>query len=176
MRVFLAIDFPESVKSRIFHKFEILSRKNLFRGKPVEKDNLHLTLKFFGNVSEKKLDKIKQQMKKIKFEKLNCEVGKIGFFDNENNIKVIWFEFLNEKLKFLNDVVEKEFGRDKKPFSSHITVARVKQVTNKQELLKELKGLNFKNLKFEINEMVLMKSILTSRGSKYKILERCPFI
>ena len=55
MRVFIAIEPSEHVKSKIFHEFENLEKKNLFKGKFVERQNLHLTLKFIGDVSEEKI-------------------------------------------------------------------------------------------------------------------------
>ncbi len=172
MRVFLAIDLPEHVKSRIFHKFEVIAGKRLFKGKIVEKNNLHLTLNFFGDITEKQVSIIKNKLKSIDFGKIECEIGRVGVFDNEEKIKVIWFELICKKIEDLQGKICGVLNIKNEGFNPHITVARVREVVNRQELLKEIKSLSFKNLKFEVGEIVLFKSILTSSGPKYKVIEK----
>jgi len=175
MRVFIAIDLPENIKSKIFHKIENLQEKNLLKGKFVEKENLHLTLKFFGEVTSEQAEKIKQKLNEIKFEKFNCTVGKTGVFDNSQYVKIIWLELISDKFEDLQKEIINvfpEFPADSKKFNSHITLVRVKSVFNKENLFKELKKINLKKEIFEIKEFVLMKSELTRQGAKYKIIER----
>lgn len=176
MRVFIAVELPEHVKSRVFHEFEILQKKNLFKGKFVEKNNLHLTLKFIGETSLEKIDEIKKRLKEVKFEKLNCGVGKTGVFDSEKHIKIIWVELLSDKLKELQVLINEKFpeisSSDYKEFNSHITTARVKEVINREKLIDDLKKINFKKLDFEISEFLLMKSELTAQGPIYRIIEK----
>jgi len=174
MRVFIAIELPEHVKSKVFHQFENLQKKNLFKGKFVEKENLHLTLKFFGEITNEKIEEIKKELNEINLESFSCDVGKTGVFDNEKYIKVIWVELISKKLKELQEKINKKFPEfyDDKEFSSHITLSRVKSVSKKEELVKEIKKINFKKLDFEVNEFVLMKSELFREGPKYKIIER----
>ena len=174
MRCFIAIDLPEHVKAKIFHTFETLQDKNLFRGKFVEKENIHLTLKFLGNISEEKIEDVKEKLREIKFEKFNCEIGEAGVFD-ERHIKVLWVDLVSDKLKDLQKQISEEFQKipsDHKKFSSHITTVRVKSVRDRLELLNEIKKINLKKLDFVIEEFVLMKSELMREGPKYKILER----
>ncbi len=174
MRCFIAIDLPEHVKAKIFHNFETMQDKNLFHGKFVEKENLHLTLKFLGNISEEKLEEIREKLREIKFEKFDCEIGKAGVFD-ENYVKVIWVDLLSDKLKELQEQISDKFPEipfDYKEFSSHITTARVSSVPDKARLLQEIKKINLKNLGFEVGEFLLMKSELMRGGPKYKTLER----
>ena len=175
MRCFIAIEFPEHIKARIFHEFENLKNKNLFNGKFVEKANIHLTLKFFGEITNEKLEEIKNKLKEIKFEKFECYIGKTGFFDNENHIRVIWVELVSEKLQELQKIINKKFpemSSDYKKFNSHITTARVNSISRKGDLIKEVKRIHFKNLDFEVKEFVLIKSELFSDGPKYKVIEK----
>lgn len=175
MRCFIAIDLPIHVKSRIFHKFELLFKKRLFKGKYTDKDSLHLTLKFFGEISEEKIKEIDKELQKMKFGKFECDMGDIGFFGGEENIKIIWVEMVAKEIyklqEEISNVLKSGRKRDDK-FVSHITTARVKAVVNKNELLKELRNFNFKKLKFEVDEFLLMKSELTPEGPKYKILKK----
>ncbi|MEK6758057.1 MAG: RNA 2',3'-cyclic phosphodiesterase [Nanoarchaeota archaeon] len=178
MKIFIAIEPSEHVKSKIFHEFENLQKRNWFKGKFVEKQNIHLTLKFIGDVSQEKVLEIQKRLKEIKFEKFNCEVGKAGVFDNEKFIKVIWVGLVSDKLsKLQKQIAEKfpEFSSDNKGFNSHITTARVNSVVHDKDLMDALKKISFKNLNFDVEEFVLMKSEISKQkgeGPKYKVLEK----
>lgn len=178
MRVFIAIDLPENVKARIFHKFELFQNKNLFKGKFVAKENLHLTLKFLGNVPNEKLEEIKKKLRSIEFEKFECGIGKVGVF-NENHIKIIWVDLMCENVEKLQKQISNALpplSTDDKEFNTHVTTARVRSVGNKEELLKELRNMHFKGMDFEVNEFLLIKSELTRQGPRYEVLERYPLI
>ncbi len=183
MRVFAAIELPDHVKSRIFHKFETLQGKNLFKGAFVKKDNLHITLKFFGEVSEEKADEIIKKLKEIKLRRFKCKTKGIGFFNNEKYIGVLWVAVGSdsEKLDELQKQIAGKFQEnpsDSEKFNSHITVARVKNFANKankERLLEEIKKIHLSDMEFDINEFVLMKSELMGQrkeGVRYKVLER----
>lgn len=179
MRIFLAIEPSEHVRAKIFHESETLQQKNFFKGKFVDKKNLHLTLKFLGEISEEKLWEIEKKLKEVKFKEFECEIGETGFFDSEERIRVIWVGLVSDKLKELEkEISEKlaEFPKDYKEFNSHISLARVKEVINKEGLVEQIKKMNFKNLKFEVNEFLLMKSELTEFGPIYRVIERFKLI
>lgn len=180
MRTFIAIDLPEHVKSRIFHEFEKIYKRNLFYGKITEKDNLHLTLKFLGEVPEEKVQDIKKRLSQIKSEKILCKISKTRIFDDENYIKIIWVDLTsdNDELQKLQKKIDEKLPESfsKKEFSSHITTVRVKGFRynqDKKKLIEELKKINF-NLDFEADEFLLMKSELFPEGPKYKIIEKFP--
>ena len=173
MRLFVAIEIPENVKSKIFHQSEILQKKNLFKGRFVRKDDLHLTLEFIGDVSEEEAEEIKNKLKKIKFDKFEAEIGEAGAFDSEDYIKVIWVDLLSGKIKELQKQISSKLLKipAERGFNSHITLARVKSVNNKQDLIKSIRDIHLKKLKFKVNEFLLMKSELTREGPKYKTVE-----
>ena len=174
MRIFIAIELPEHIKSKIFHEFEILKKKNFVVGKFTKKENLHLTLKFFGESTESEVEKIKKGLHEIKLKPFSCKLGKTGFFD-ENYIRVVWMEAISGEAKNLYETISRKFKEikpDYKDFNSHITAIRVESVKNKEGFLEEIKKIYFKKLGFEVEEFVLMKSELFPEGPKYKILER----
>jgi 2'-5' RNA ligase len=175
MRCFIAIDLPDEIKSRIFHEFEKLP-KSLFKGKITKKENLHLTLKFLGDITKDEVEKIKSRLKETKLEKFNCKIGKTGFFD-ENHARILWVELESNsnQLHNLQKLIEEklpEFRVDNKEFNSHITTARIKSTTNKEMFLKEIKKIHFKDLEFEITNFYLMKSELKREGANYKVIEK----
>ncbi|MCK4429006.1 MAG: RNA 2',3'-cyclic phosphodiesterase, partial [Candidatus Aenigmarchaeota archaeon] len=83
MRCFIAINIPEEIKSKIAEATKNLTDSGL---KKVEMKNLHLTLKFIGDVEEKKADEIKQILNKINFNKFDISLKNFGFFPNETFI------------------------------------------------------------------------------------------
>ena len=83
MRSFIAVEVPffkgiEELQSSIEGKF-----------KAVEKENMHLTLKFLGEISERDVEKIKEEVEKCKTQPFRLKFKGVGFFPNENYIKVV---------------------------------------------------------------------------------------
>jgi len=59
MRAFISLELPEEIKKEIV---KIQNKLPEFIGKKTEKQNLHLTLKFLGEVGEEELEKIKKKL------------------------------------------------------------------------------------------------------------------
>jgi 2'-5' RNA ligase len=57
-----------------------MKKKNFFYGKFTEPENLHLTLKFLGEIQESKVHEIQKKLKEIKFKIFDASLGEIGFF------------------------------------------------------------------------------------------------
>jgi 2'-5' RNA ligase len=176
MRTFIALELPERVRKEIFKEFENLKNLGLASGNFVERDNFHLTLKFLGDISEETIVKIKEKLSEVDFSKFEMTTGKIGFFPSEKYIKVIWIELISNQLKFIKDIVDEKLSeiginKDEREFSSHVTVARIKAIKDKDKFLEKIKELKIKKLKFEIDKICLIKSELMREGPVYKTLE-----
>lgn len=174
MRLFIAIEIPEEIKVYIDGILSNIDNKtNKIR--PVNKNNIHLTLKFLGEIQLNQLELIKEYLHKITFENFSINLDKIGVFPSEKYIKVIWVGLKPEQLiiKLQNDIDEalkKLFDRENK-FASHLTLARVKYIENKKQFINELNGLKIENKKIEINNFRLIKSTLTGKGPIYEVVE-----
>lgn len=171
MRLFIAINLPKEVKDYLFdleEEFRDFGKFNF-----VAKKNLHLTLKFLGNINENQLKEIKERLKKIKSKSFEVSLNKLGIYPNEEFIRILWID-LNPKDKILElanniDYELIQFPNDH-PFSDHITIARVKFMKDKEKFIKKLK-LKVKQLSFKANSFELMKSDLSKDGSQYTVLE-----
>ncbi len=175
MRCFIAIELPQEIKARIFHEVEILKDSGLIKGNFVQKEGLHLTIKFLGDTTEEQVKKIKESLKKIKFKPFDITIKDFGFFPSEDHIKVLWLGVYSDKIKDFFKVVHEatpEFKISHEDFSPHLTLARVKSVKNKESLLDKIKHLKKINNAFVVKDFVLMKSELTREGTKYKVLEK----
>src|SRR3990172_2411149 len=88
-RIFIAIEFPSDIVKEIARIQELISKVK-FTGKLTELENLHLTLKFFGEVDDIKLGKIKEALKKVEFSKMDLKLGKAGTFSVGGNPRIVW--------------------------------------------------------------------------------------
>lgn len=168
MRVFISIDIPDKVKNEIRKIQDALPE---FIGKKIEFENLHLTLKFLGEVDENKIGEIRERLRQIKFNKFGAEINKLGVF-SEKFIRIIWLclnnceelqKEIDKKLKYL-------FNKEKR-FMGHLTIARVKKINDKKEFLKKLKEIKIKPIKFTINNFKFKNSFLKPEGPVYETVE-----
>lgn len=172
MRCFIAIDLPNEIKNELVRIQKQLPEAKM---KLVEKQNLHLTLKFFGELSNNEINKIKEQLKNIKIRKFSVNLGKLGVFE-PNFIRVVWISIEGDGIRKIQQEIDaslETIGIQKnKQFTSHLTLARIKFVKDKQMFINLLKEIKLKQLEFEINNFALKKSTLTGKGPIYKDIVR----
>jgi|SRR3989344_6266796 len=171
MRIFIAVNLPKEVKDYLFDlekDFKSLGKINF-----VPKKNLHITLKFIGEIKEDKLNIIKERLKKIKLTSFEVSLDKLEIFPNIESMKVLFVSLApKEKMQELFNNVDGsliEYPNDYS-FSDHITLGRIKSLKNKENLIKKL-NTKIKSIKFKINSFELMKSELSKDGSRYSVLE-----
>lgn len=168
MRVFISLDIPEDIRDEIMKIQKCLPE---FKGKVIEKENLHLTLKFLGEISDELVEKTKKKLSEVKFKKFEAEISELGVF-NPNFIRIIWIKLENcdELQKEIDNKLENLFSKEKR-FMSHLTIARVKSVKDKKEFLEKLKEIRYRKLKFKVDRFCLKQSILHEDKPEYKVIE-----
>lgn len=167
MRTFISIKLPTKILMKIKEVQEDLPE---FFGKKTEIKNLHLTLKFLGEISFEKMEEIKEKLKEIDFEKFEAKVGKIGFFDKPKS-GIVWLEINNCKpLQMEIDKILKDIFDEEKRFMGHLTIARVKKVKDKKIFFNKLNQINIPRIFFIIDKFYLMQSKLRKEGPEYFIL------
>lgn len=174
MRSFISIELPKEAREELWKLHE--GFKNLAKIKWVAKKNYHLCLKFLGEVSESKIEKIKEALKKIKFDPFEVSLNKPGVFPNESRINIIWVDLkpINKIMNLqseIEDSLKDLFERGRK-FAVHVTIGRVKGVKNKEEFVKKIKELSPNKINFKIENFYLISSKLAKEGPKYKVLEK----
>ncbi len=174
MRLFIAIEIPEDIKEYLVKMQQnIDAAKNKIRF--VNKDHIHLTLKFLGEVQPNKLDDIKNNLKEIDFKPFSVVLDNIGVFPSESCIRVVWVglkpeEQVLELQKNIDENLKKLFKKEK-GYKPHLTIARVKYVEDKKQFIDELKKIKVENKKIDVPNFRLIKSTLTPKGHVYEDLE-----
>ena len=171
MREFIAIDIPEEIKKKIVEVQQALLKQGLFEGKLTERENLHLTLKFLGEIDERTEKEERGRLGKVKMGEFKAKLGKVGVF-SESFIRIIWIE-LDNCGEIQNEVDEKLsgiFARENR-FMSHLTLARVKSVKDKRRLIDELGKIKISG-EFPVSEFSLKKSDLTGKKPVYREIEK----
>jgi 2'-5' RNA ligase len=181
IRAFIAFEIDENIKNEIM-KIENKIKENEIDVKLVERENLHITLKFLGNIEGKLLEKIFNMLDNIKEKKFEISIEDIGAFPNEKYMRVLWVGIKEGKENIIR--IQKELDnkllplgfKKEKDFIPHITIGRIKSFRNKEKLIEifeEYRGYFFG--KCIIDRLVLKKSILTPHGPIYHNLKEVFF-
>jgi RNA 2',3'-cyclic 3'-phosphodiesterase len=169
-RCFIAISFPDEVVEEIARIQELLQKRN-FTGKLTELKNLHLTLKFLGEIDAEKLAIVQDRLKKIQFNRLDLKLGEVGTFARFGEPKIVWIKLEGQALWDLQSAIENvmhELGfKKEEKFMAHITLARIKYVEDKKGFRESVKQIKPKKAEFSINEFTLKKSELQPLGPIY---------
>jgi len=174
MRVFIAIDLPEEVRKKLTEsEKEIGILNQRAKLKIVKPENLHITVRFLGHISDDKVNKVKEALKKVKFEPFKVKLNNFGVFPSLKFIRVVWIDVLpKEQLIELENKIDKVLGdvgfKRTKNFETHITLARVKYLADKQGFIDGLKKITVDPIEFEIKNFSLKKSTLTREGPVYE--------
>ncbi|MBS7636034.1 RNA 2',3'-cyclic phosphodiesterase [Candidatus Bathyarchaeota archaeon] len=151
--------------------------------KLVEPGNIHITVRFLGNITPNMIDKIFEGMQKVRFVPFEVEIHGVGAFPDLRYPRVVWAGIRNgaNELRGIFGQLEPYlrglgFAPDTKGFSPHLTIARVKSGRNKATLVKFLmENANYEFGVVRADCLRLKSSNLTPKGPIYSTLrEYCP--
>lgn len=178
IRSFIAFDIEDENVVRELSKVQSALLECGADIKPVEAENIHVTIRFLGGIPSVMIERIYNEMNKITFSPFDIEIKGLGAFPNIRHINVIWAGIgrgVNE-LRSIYYQLEPNLQKlglrpDDKGFSPHITIARVKSGRRREELAQIIR--KYEDYKFGIIKakcLRLKKSVLTSRGPTYSTL------
>jgi len=183
IRSFIAFDIEnEQVLRRIAAAQKLLMETGADL-KFVEPQNIHVTMRFLGDISPTMVDKIHDAMKNVKFMPFTIKLQGLGVFPSVNYPRVVWVAMTEgaDQLKNIYSQLEPQirslgFAADDHGFSPHLTIARVRSGANKQhlaELVTKKADYEFGTIKADC--LRLKKSMLSPKGPTYLTLrEYCP--
>ena len=178
LRSFIAFDISSP---QVLRNISNVQRALITTGadlKIVEPQNIHVTLKFLGDISLTHVDSIHNIMKSIPIKTFDIELRGLGVFPSFSKINIVWIgvtrgrdelakvaESLEGGLKALG------FPKEERDFNCHLTIMRLKSSRNKEALVSEVE--KFSDFEFGVvkaNSLRLKKSVLTSQGPTYSTL------
>ena len=193
-RTFIAIELPASVRARVAQHIASL-RHELpdVRASWSREDNLHLTLKFLGNVSVADIpgvsDVVASATKSVSSFELTF--SGCGTFPPHGRPSVLWLGAGNAGIlpasaaqlpgpseldrlysSIENGLAEVGFPRETRPFHPHLTIARLRQSQGARQLAELHKSLGFPPIEFHVTEVVVFKSELLKDGAKHTAISR----
>jgi 2'-5' RNA ligase len=148
-----------------------------------EPKNIHVTIRFLGDINPAMVDKVYGAMKNVKFTPFTIQLCGLGVFPSLNYPRVVWAGITDgvEQLKSIFSQLEPQiralgFAADPYGFSPHLTIARVRSGVNKQrlaELVTKKADYEFGTIKADC--LRLKRSQLSPKGPTYSTLrEFCP--
>ncbi|MDD5495718.1 MAG: RNA 2',3'-cyclic phosphodiesterase [Candidatus Omnitrophica bacterium] len=186
MRAFIAIELSEEIRDSLAQAQAHLK----YAGadvKWVEKNNIHLTLKFLGEIDEERGEKVKSILDQIAKDTKPFEITikDIGAFPKLEFPRVIWAgldkgaDESKTLAKKIDEALSKiGFQKESRPFAAHLTIGRVRTPKNRQALKEKVESFNSQLLTQNsqlITSVILFQSTLTPKGPIYTKLHEAGF-
>jgi 2'-5' RNA ligase len=179
IRAFIAIQIPDEIKLK-FAEAQAKLRRSGADVRWVNPDNAHVTLQFLGNAPVEKIEAIGPALNRVatSHRAFDITIAGLGVFPNLKRPRVVWIGIVEgaESLSSLQAAVVEEmsnlsFESEKRPYSPHITLGRVKTAKNADRLSSALDAdRDFQAGRFRATEIHLIRSVLSSEGPTYSTL------
>ena len=178
MRVFIALPVPEAEKDDLILQTAGL-RARYPELKWIGSQGLHITLNFLGEIEERMLPFLRTTMESaaMRMETFDLSLRGLSSFPRKGPPRVIFVPVIDgarsciELQHRLSDTLESHFPRERRRFTPHLTLARVKsgRAPDPERESQDI-GVNYR-----VDRVVLYRSVLTPRGAFYEELYRAPF-
>ena len=176
-RVFCAIEIPEQIRQRIAqHAQQLHEALPDVHASWTKPDNIHLTLKFFGNISQQQVLKASEAAARAVdgLKPFTIHVDVTGSFPPRGPAKVLWIgisdptgNLIQLQQKFESECEREGFPKEARAFHPHLTVARLRTARGARALAEQHKQLGFEGGAVSVSSLILFRSELSSKGSTY---------
>jgi RNA 2',3'-cyclic 3'-phosphodiesterase len=180
IRTFIAVDITSTP---VMLEFAEAIRKTGADVKLVEPQNIHITLKFLGDTDEQLLPDLEEIIHDAVtgVKPFTIQLQGTGVFPNRDYLKVLWVGIqAGEEMETIGSRIEEAcaelgFKKERRAFSPHLTIGRVRTARNKLQLLEVVD--KYKDTLFateEVKAVVLKRSVLSPKGPTYSTLISVP--
>ena len=183
MRLFVAIALDDQVKEAMLTASAAFEAERKAHVRWLKKDQLHLTLKFLGEVDERRLPEIEDVLHGAaeRTAAFSLKFSRCGCFPERGPVRIVWIggEQCPAELLSCQTILEEGFEKlgfkkEDREFSPHITIGRVKEDQSRGTFCEAIKALSFKTVAQEVRYLSLYESFLQSSGARYELLENEP--
>jgi 2'-5' RNA ligase len=175
MRVFIAVDLPDEIRKALGDvQRDLKSLTTTARW--VAPESIHITLKFIGEVPEKRLDDIYDAVAGLTWKPFTITVRGVGFFPGTRSPRVFWAGMEAPTMQGLAERLDTRmersgFEKEKRAFRPHITLARAKNTRIDSALVTAAEQFQEHEFgSFTVDRMFLIKSTLKTSGAVYEKL------
>ena len=175
MRLFVAVPLTDDVKRRMLRVGDQISVPGS-KIRWLAADQLHLTLKFIGDVQDSLAQAISDAVVRVgeRTPAFSLEVSGTGCFPPRGPVRVIWVGGSEDSGSLLKAVqlLEQELeplgiAREKRTFSEHFTIGRVKVDHSRGTLRESVLAARFTPCRQRVTQLILYESTLAQRGAQY---------
>ena len=179
VRCFVSVDIEDPGLLAAFGRVQDVLKSTGADLKSVEAENIHITVRFLGDVPESGVEGVAGVVRGIAFEPFSLEVKGVGVFPGLHRPNVVWAGLEGERLlEMLRLFTELEgglrrlgFEPERRGFEPHLTICRVRSGRNRQQLAEAVRGLADESFgELQVRQMRLKKSVLTDSGPVYSTL------
>lgn len=176
MRVFIAIDLPNEIRkalSDVQRDLRLLTNSVRW----VAPESIHITLRFLGEVPEKRMDDIDAALTGLTWKPFTISVRGLGFFPGTRSPRVLWAGMEAPTMQGLAERLDARmeglgFEKEKRAFRAHITLARAKDSRIDSSLVSAATPYEEHDFgSFVVDRMFLFKSTLKPSGAVYEKLK-----
>lgn len=173
-RMFVALEIPPQAQSELASLRATLEPEKLFRGRWTQQENLHVTLKFLGEIDPAAVEFVRDTLRRLTFAPFPAQLDHAGVFDSHRRIRIIWIHLAGNGVVHLQRSVD-ELLADRFPveqrFMSHLTIARVQSTPDRRRLIRRLEAVSLSRAPFTITAFHLKESRLSPAGPRYSTVE-----
>ena len=169
-RLFVAIDLPEEIKNAV----GAIAGRDLIGARWVPREQLHLTLRFIGDAEEKIFQSVKNELASVRGTPLSLTMKGVGHFPPGREPRVLWVgleesaHLLDLQKKIELSIINAGVAADERRFSSHITIARLRETPFAEVASLEGMQRQFTAGPFPVEEFYLYSSTLTREGAIHR--------
>ncbi len=184
-RIFCAVELSDQVRARLQDHIQRL-RKDVpdVAASWSRVENIHLTLKFFGNVALDRIDAISASASRTveEFSSFQIGVGNTGVFPRPSRAQVLWIgvddpsgKLLAMQKRFEDECAAEGFVKEDRAFRPHLTIARIRKPEGARRLADAHLSMQFEPILVTLTELIVFRSELSSKGSKYTAISKNRF-
>jgi len=179
-RVFCAVKLPDAVRTRLEDHVRRLRKEVPDAAASWSRvENIHLTLKFFGNVEVKQIARNSEAAERVvkQFSTFQISVGETGVFPRPSRPQVLWIgvndpsgQLAALQEKFEEECAAEGFAKEDRAYRPHLTIARLRRPEGAHHLAETHLQMKFEPINIDLKELVVFRSELSPKGSKYSVI------
>jgi 2'-5' RNA ligase len=176
MRVFIAVDLPNEIREAL-RKVQLELRPLTHSVRWVAPESIHITLKFVGEVPDKRIEDIDSAITGLTWKPFTVTVRGVGFFPGTRSPRVLWAGMEAPTMQGLAEQLDTRmerlgFEKEKRAFRPHITLARANNTRIESSLVSAAAQYEEHEFgAFAVDRMFLFRSTLKPTGSEYEKLK-----